>query len=138
MRILSRNLPGASQYNLFGVVEIHIENTAKGSVTVFQKCALETVLVAKEKNKDVIFTTYHFSKKTIRRIFEEAVTIKETNIFDKAIIIISRKLPSRYKISKKRRKKEIFNGYIETVKLSEDKVKEIKSRIAKLTKELDN
>lgn len=81
--ITSENLPGSSKYNIWGIVELHIGNDAKGNKFEFYRVCAATILAAKKKNRNVLITTWLISKEKVLELFKESVTFYNPTLFDK-------------------------------------------------------
>lgn len=103
--LISLRYPVKSAYNPFyRVIEIHLNNVAKGSPRVFYKGCVETIVESKEKGLDVLFYTWHVKKEKLKSIFGDAIIIVEPSKLEKYFNmffsyckgIVPRPLPNPY------------------------------------------
>lgn len=81
----SAKVPGASLYNPFGVIELHVNNFAKGNRRVFLKLCAATILYAREHNKPVMFCTPLFTAQALRRLFDDAITVYRPSVVERGV-----------------------------------------------------
>lgn len=70
---LSNSLPGHSLYNPIGFIELHIDNTHKGSKIQFYKLCARTIREGIKQNKEVVFATWLITEARINNIFSGAI-----------------------------------------------------------------
>jgi hypothetical protein len=81
----SKSVPGAGLYNPLGVIELHVNNFAKGNRRTFIKLCAVTILYARDCNKPVMFCTPLLDEQTLRGLFMEALTLYRPSPLERAL-----------------------------------------------------
>ena len=71
----SHKLPGVSRYNPFNIIEFHVGTSCKRNINLLGQYFVETLLISKEKEKDLMFTTWFFKASTIKYVFGDTAII---------------------------------------------------------------
>lgn len=114
-------LPNGSIYNIFGYIEIHVQDKCNGKKYEFTKNCCNMILYARDKKKKVMLDTNLIREKHLREIFGNAIKIYQPSIIQYGLNVI-------WKITYKNYiKRDCYRAIIDTSKLTEEQIKIIKS-----------
>lgn len=78
-----KEFPKEVLYNSHELMELHIQNFAKGNRRIFLIKCLNAILTCVEKKKDIMFDTCFIKEKKMREIFGDNIEIQKPSFFQR-------------------------------------------------------
>ena len=84
-------LLGTSIYNFEGVMELHIDTTSGWEAKLFISLVAKAIKQAREGNKEILFSTWLVSRKTIEKhLDKEALTFYTPSLTDRVFFFLAK------------------------------------------------
>lgn len=127
-KYFGRKLPSKCKRNFNGLIEVHVEKDSEGRVDKLLRILVDTVIIAREENKDILIDTWLIKKDKVKKYFGNAAVFPPFGLTQK----LSNRFYKWYYKPKRKSNIKPYRCIIKIGDLTDEQVHRIDSKVKKL------